>query len=70
LEKAKDNLRKAVETTQQCGNTLMYLPGRKEQKKRKEYLAHGIPMTAERIQLLKDTAGDPRIGLPFCLSPL
>jgi len=70
LQEAKENLRRSVATTLQCGNRLMYLPGQKEQEKRKEYLAHGIPMTAERVQLLENTAADPRINLPFSLSPI
>ena len=70
LKKAKKNLRRSVETTLKCGNRLMYLPGQKEQEKRRDYLAHGIPMTAERVQLLKKTAADPRIKLPFSLSPI
>jgi len=48
----------------------MYLPGQKEQETRLAYLAHGIPMTAERIQVLKNTAADPRIKLLFSLSPI
>jgi len=70
LKEAKENLRRSVETTLQCGNSLMYLPGQKEQEQRKEYLAQGIPMTAERIRLLKKTASDPRINIPFCLAPV
>ena len=70
LKEAKENLRRSVETTLQCGNRLMYLPGQKEQEQRKEYLAHGIPMTAERVRLLKETASDPRIKLPFSLAPI
>jgi LDH2 family malate/lactate/ureidoglycolate dehydrogenase len=70
LEEAKENLRKSVETTLQCGNRLMYLPGQKEQELRNDRLAHGIPMTAERIRTLKQTAADPRIKIPFSLSPV
>jgi LDH2 family malate/lactate/ureidoglycolate dehydrogenase len=70
LEEAKENLRRAVETTLQCGNRLMHLPGQKEQEKRKEHLAQGIPMTAERVLLLKKTASDSRINIPFSLSPV
>jgi LDH2 family malate/lactate/ureidoglycolate dehydrogenase len=70
LKKAKDNLRRSVETTLQCGNSLMYLPGQKEQEQRKEYLAHGIPLTPERVRLLKRTASDPKVNIPFCLSPI
>jgi LDH2 family malate/lactate/ureidoglycolate dehydrogenase len=70
LEEAKENLRRAVETTLQCGNRLMYLPGQKEQEKRKEHLAQGIPMTIERVRLLKKTASDSRINIPFSLSPI
>ena len=70
LNEAKQNLRKSVETTLQCGNDLMYLPGQKEQETRLAYLAHGIPMTAERIQVLKNTAADPRINIPFSLTPV
>jgi LDH2 family malate/lactate/ureidoglycolate dehydrogenase len=70
MEEAKENLRRSVETTRQCGNHLMVLPGQKEQETRKDYLAHGIPLTAERIQLLKKTAADPRIKLPFSLAPV
>jgi LDH2 family malate/lactate/ureidoglycolate dehydrogenase len=70
LKEAKENLRRSVETTLQCGNSLMCLPGQKEREQRKEYLAQGIPMTAERIRLLKKTASDPRINIPFCLAPV
>ena len=70
LEEAKENLGKSVATTLQCGNRLMYLPGQKEQELRKERLAHGIPMTAERVGTLKQTAADPRINIPFSLSPV
>ena len=70
LKEAKENLRRSVETTLQCGNSLMYLPGQKEQECRKEYFAHGIPMTAERVRLLEQTASDPRVNMPFCLSPV
>ena len=70
LNEAKGNLRRSVETTLQCGTSLMYLPGQKEQERRREYLTHGIPLTAERVQLLKKTAADPRIKIPFPLSPI
>ena len=70
LKEAKENLRRSVATTLQCGNSLMYLPGQKEQEQRQEYLAHGVPMTAERVRLLKETASDPRIKLPFSLAPI
>ena len=70
LNEAKQSLRRSVETTLHCGNELMYLPGQREQETRRAYLAHGIPMTAERIQVLKKTAADPRIKLPFSLSPI
>lgn len=70
LNEAKENLRRSVETTLQCGNELMYLPGQREQETRQAYLAHGIPMTAERIQVLKKTAADPRIKIPFYLEPI
>ena len=70
LNEAKQNLRRSVETTLQCGNELMYLPGQKEQETRQAYLADGIPMTPERIQVLKKTAADPRINLPFSLMPI
>ena len=70
LREAKENLRRSVETTLHCGNRLMYLPGQKEQEKRKDYFAHGIPMTAERVQLLERTAADHRIKLPLSLSPI
>ena len=70
LIEAKENLRRSVETTLQCGNRLLVLPGRKEQEQRKKYLADGIPMTAERIRLLKGMAADPRVNIPFCLRPI
>ena len=70
LEEAKENLRRSVETTLKCGNRLMFLPGQKEQEMRKERLAHGIPMTAERVRTLKQTAADPRINIRFSLSPI
>jgi LDH2 family malate/lactate/ureidoglycolate dehydrogenase len=67
LKDAKKNLKRSVETTRQCGNRLMYLPGQKEQEQRQTYLAHGIPMTAERVRVLKKTGSDPRIKIPFSL---
>jgi len=70
LKEAKENLRKSVDTTRECSNKLLYLPGQKEQEKRKEYLTHGIPMTDERVVLLKRTALDKRINIPFVLKPL
>ena len=70
LKKAKENLRRSVETTLQCGNSLMVLPGQKEQEQRQKYLAQGIPLTAERVQLLKETASDPRINIRFSLVPI
>ena len=70
LKKAKENLRRSVETTLQCGNSLMVLPGQKEQVQRQKYLAQGIPLTAERVQLLKETASDPRINIRFSLVPI
>jgi len=70
LQEAKENLKRSVETTRQCGNCLMYLPGQKEHEIRKDYLLHGIPLTPERVQLLKKTAADPRIKIPFSLSPI
>ena len=70
LKEAKKNLRRSVETTRRSGNRLMYLPGQKEQEQRQTYLAHGIPMTAERVRLLKKTASDPRIKIPFSLEPV
>jgi len=70
LKEAKKNLRRSVETTLQCGNNLMYLPGQKEHEQRKKYLANGIPMSAERIRLLKKTASDPKINISFSLSPI
>lgn len=70
LKDAKESLRRSVETTLQCGNRLMYLPGQIEQEKRKDRLARGIPMTAERVQILKKTADDPRINIPFSPRPV
>ena len=70
LAEVKATLRKAVETTRQCGNDLMYLPGQKEQEKRKEYREHGIPITDARIQVLKKAAADARVNMPFSLSPI
>lgn len=70
LKEAKENLRRSVETTRQCGNSLMYLPGQKEQQQHKEHRVHGIPMTAERVRLLKATASDPRVNLSFGLAPV
>ncbi len=70
LEEAKLRLKEAVDTTVGCGNRLMHLPGQKEQETRREYLANGIPMTAERIGRLKDVAADKRVGISFDLVPL
>jgi len=70
LEEAKMRLKEAVDSTVRCGNRLMYLPGQKEQETRKEYLAHGIPMTAERIDRLRSVAADKRVGISFDLEPV
>jgi LDH2 family malate/lactate/ureidoglycolate dehydrogenase len=67
LEEAKMRLKEAVDMTIRCGNRLMYLPGQKEQETRKEYLAHGIPMTAERISRLRSVAADRRVEIFFDL---
>ena len=67
LEEARMRLKEAVDTTLRCGNRLMYLPGQKEQETRKEYLARGIPMTAERIARLRSVAEDKRVGISFDL---
>jgi LDH2 family malate/lactate/ureidoglycolate dehydrogenase len=67
LEETKMRLKEAVDTTLRCGNRLMYLPGQKEQKTRRAYLAHGIPMTAERIARLRSVAADKRVGISFDL---
>ena len=67
LEEAKMRLKEAVDTTLKCGNRLMYLPGQKEQETKKAYLAHGIPMTAERIARLRSVAADKRVGISFDL---
>ena len=67
LEEAKMRLKEAVDTTIRCGNRLMYLPGQKEQETKKEYLVHGIPMTAERIARLRSIAADKRGGIVFDL---
>jgi len=67
LEEAKMRLKEAVDTTVDCANRLMYLPGQKEQETRKEYLANGIPMTAERIDRLRSVAADKRVKIPFDL---
>jgi LDH2 family malate/lactate/ureidoglycolate dehydrogenase len=70
LEEAKRRLKESVDTTIACGNTLMYLPGQKEQKRKEEYLAKGIPMAPERVALLKRVASDPRVSIPFNLQPV
>jgi LDH2 family malate/lactate/ureidoglycolate dehydrogenase len=70
LKEAKKRLNQAVEKTISCGNRLMYLPGQKEQETKKTYLAHGIPMTAERIARLQDVAADKRVGISFDLNAI
>ena len=70
LAEAKKRLRESVDTTLGCGNQLLYLPGQKEQEKRKEFMAHGIPMTLDRIAALEKVAGHPRVGLDFDLRPI
>ena len=65
LEVAKTRLRESVETTKDCGNQLLYLPGQKEQETKREYLANGIPMTPDRIDALKTIAAE--VGVPFSL---
>ncbi len=66
-EKAKTRLEEAVDTTRKCGNHLMYLPGQKEQETRKKYLAHGIPLTPERVDRLRRVAADKRVEILFDL---
>jgi len=70
LQEAKWRLKEAVETTLRCGNPMMFLPGQKEQDARKEYLAHGIPMTPERIERLRSVAENERVAIPFDLEPM
>jgi len=70
LEEAKEILKKSVDTTLECGNGLMFLPGQKEQETRKQYLAHGVPMTDARVEVLRRTASDKRVNMPFLLQPL
>jgi len=70
LQEAKMRLKEAVETTLMCGNALMFLPGQKEQDARKEYLAHGVPMTRERIDRLRNVAENERVAIPFDLQPI
>lgn len=70
LEVAKRRLRESVELTVQCGNELMFLPGQKEQEYRRECLANGVPMTPDRIEILRKVAADPRVNLPFDLEPI
>lgn len=65
LEVAKRRLRESVETTKDCGNQLLYLPGQKEQETKREYLANGIPMTQDRIDALKTIAAE--VGVPLSL---
>jgi len=67
LEEAKTRLEEAVDTTRKCGNHLMYLPGQKEQETRKKYLAHGIPLTPERVDRLRRVAADKRVEILFDL---
>lgn len=68
LEVAKIRLRESVTTTEDCGNQLLYLPGQKEQEKRREYLANGIPMTPERIDTLRTIAAG--VGVSFDIVPM
>jgi LDH2 family malate/lactate/ureidoglycolate dehydrogenase len=67
LEVAKTRLRESVQTTRECGNELLYLPGQKEQETKRHYLADGIPMTPERIDTLKTIAAE--VGVPFDIAP-
>ena len=68
LEVAKRRLRESGTTTKDCGNQLLYLPGRKEQETKREYLASGIPMTPERIDMLKPIRAG--IGVSFDIVPM
>lgn len=47
---------------------MLYLPGQKEQETRRGYLANGIPMTTERIDMLKTIAAE--VGVPFGIVPM
>jgi LDH2 family malate/lactate/ureidoglycolate dehydrogenase len=69
LAEAKKRLKQSVDTTIACGNTLMLLPGQREQETRRDYLTHGVPMTRERIDFLRRVADDNRVRLPFELRP-
>jgi len=44
---------------------MLYLPGQKEQETRREYVANGIPMTTERIDMLKTIGAE--VGVPISL---
>ena len=70
LAEAKNRLRESVDTTLNCGNRLLYLPGQKEQENKRKSLAQGIPMTLDRITALKKVAGHPNVALDFDLSPI
>lgn len=68
LEVAKRRLRESVQTTRDCGNELLYMPGQKERETKKRYLADGIPMTPERIDTLKAIAAEA--GVPLDIVPI
>jgi len=52
----------------QMHQQMLYLPGQKEQETRRGYLANGIPMTTERIDMLKTIAAE--VGVPFGIVPM
>jgi LDH2 family malate/lactate/ureidoglycolate dehydrogenase len=70
VAETKKRLGEAVETTLACGNPLMMLPGQKEQETRRAYLSNGIPLSAERIQVLKGIAQNDLVRIPFTLRPV
>jgi len=66
LAEAKRKVKEVADRILQRYN-LMYLPGRREQETKKDYLVNGIPMTSERINCLGEIG--EKIGIPFKAKP-
>ena len=67
LDEAKAKIRESIDTTLKCSNDLVYLPGQKEQEKRRFRLEKGVPYRPDQINYLTEV-GD-QVGVPFKVDP-
>ncbi|MBW2984105.1 Ldh family oxidoreductase [Candidatus Woesearchaeota archaeon] len=68
VDQVKARLKKSVDTTMQCSNGLVYLPGQKEQESRECRLVGGVPYDAQQRGKLKKIGHD--VGMPFEVIPV